>query len=185
MVSKIFLAAFAAAAAAAVAASAAASPAHPSTRVSLPTTARPAAALVKYALYEMQAAAGNNRLPCSLRTVDRVFSHETSDGHPENHAVVRTMITLKYGDAVRKFDLRSSCDRAAVGSPATCHEAFVADWASFCASHKWSRLCNDHVPVWGRKAHAFLVALPPVPHVCDGLPKFPPPPPPPSPVPSM
>jgi len=185
MVCKMFLAAFAAAAAAAVATSAAASPAITSTGLSLPTTARPAAALVKYTLYQMQVAAGDYHLPCALYTNDRVFSHAATDGHPENHAVVRTMITLKYGDAVRKIDLRSSCDRATVWSPVTCHEAFVADWPSFCASHQWSRLCNDHVPVWGRKAHVFLAALPPVPHVCNGLPSFPPPPPPPSPVPSI
>eukprot|EP00170_Pyropia_yezoensis_P003592 contig_15001_g3602 len=169
MVTKVLLAVLAVAAAFATTATATPSPID----ATLPTSARPAAKLVKLAFWEMKALATSDSPPCDLHIDDHVFSSRRAGGEPRLRFVVRTDVTLRVGDNSRSFDLRSSCLRADGASPFVCHETYVRDWPSFCASHPMSSLCKDHVPVKGRIAHTVRHALPHLPAVCAGLPHYP------------
>lgn len=183
MVTKVLLAALAVVASVATTASAAPSPAAattPSLAVAsplstgqLPTSARPAAQLVKLAFWELKALAATDKPPCELVVSDHVFASRRGGGEPRLRFVVRTDVTLRVGDEKKTFDLRSSCLRADAHAPFVCHETYVRDWPAFCGAHPESSLCRDHVAVNGRLAHTVRHALPHLPAVCMGLPHYP------------
>ncbi|KAK1869672.1 hypothetical protein I4F81_012142 [Pyropia yezoensis] len=124
MVTKVLLAVLAVAAAFATTATATPSPID----ATLPTSARPAAKLVKLAFWEMKALATSDSPPCDLHIDDHVFSSRRAGGEPRLRFVVRTDVTLRVGDNSRSFDLRSSCLRADGASPFVCHET----WSCGC-----------------------------------------------------